>query len=265
MRPSWSGLLSNVMLTQNITHSGSVICVLWSLPFEMQMYAVLPLLYILIHRFPSFRTSWLIWLACVAASGLEFIARSNSDSLILRYFPCFFAGVFAWRLMAAQKRRLPSGLWVLVLVALVTLYRLEDVLRVYGPNWLGALHGTLRNDHRIWLPPYLDLVRDWFFCGVTGLAVPAFADITNRWLNAITKRVAMYSYGIYVCHVPILWLCFTVLHVGNVAVSAILSVFLTALVSFALYKFIEHPGIQFGKHLANQLANGITLNLRTAS
>lgn len=266
-RPGWPGLLSNILLTQNITHSGSVICVLWSLPFEMQMYAVLPILYMLTRRLPSFRTAWLIWLTCVAASGLEYVVRGrvNPDILLLRYFPCFFAGVFAWRLMAVKKRRLPGGLWALVLAALVTLYRLEDVLRVYGPNWLCALHGTLRNDHGIWLPPYLDLVRDWVFCGVTGLAIPAFADITSRWLNAITKKIAMYSYGAYVCHVPILWLCFTILHLGNVVVSAIFSVFLTALVSFALYQFIEHPGIQFGKHLAARLVNGISLNSRMAS
>ena len=144
-------------------------------------------------------------------------------------------------------------------------YRLEDALRVYGPNWHGVLHGALRNDHRIWLPPSLDLVRDWVFCGITGLAVPFFAEIQSRYLNAITKRIAQYSYGVYVCHVPILWLCFNRLHLANAAASAILAVLLTALLSFALYHFLEHPGIRLGKLLATRMVNVFAFNLKTAS
>jgi peptidoglycan/LPS O-acetylase OafA/YrhL len=148
---------------------------------------------------------------------------------------------------------------VLAIMTLVILYRLEDTLRVYGLNWQGALHGSLRNDHHTWLPPSFDLVRDWVFCGIAGLAVPFFSDITSHWLNAITKRIAQYSYGVYVCHVPMLWLCFDRLHLGNAAVSAILTIILSALVSFALYHLIEHPAIQLGKHLSTRLVNGPAL------
>ena len=38
----WKENLSNIFLIQNVTHSGSVLAVLWSLPFEIQMYAILP-------------------------------------------------------------------------------------------------------------------------------------------------------------------------------------------------------------------------------
>lgn len=259
--PGWPGLFSNLLLIQNITGSASVLCVLWSLPFEVQMYAFLPILYILVRRFPSLWAISLIWLGGVAIAGLEYLVRSgmNSDFLLLRYFPCFLAGVVAWRLMETGKRRLPGALWVLVLMALVALYRLEDILRVYGPNWQNLIHGTLRSDHQIWLPPSLDLVRDWVFCAAAGLAVPFFADIKSLWLNFITKRIAQYSYGVYLCHVPMLWVCFSLLHLNNVFVSAILAVLLTALVSYALYHLIEHPAIQFGKHFSRRLINGIAL------
>lgn len=150
-------------------------------------------------------------------------------------------------------------------MALVFLYRLDDVLRVYGLNWQGALHGALRNDHQISWPPYLDLVRDWVFCGTTGLAVPFFAEIQGRCLNAITRNIAQYSYGIYVCHVPVLWLCFDRLHLGNAAANAMLSVLLTALLSFALYHFLEQPGIRLGKLFATRLVNGHVPDLMTAS
>ena len=253
--PGWQGLVSNILLIQNITHNGSVISVLWSLPFEVQMYAFLPLFFLVILRFPSLWTISLIWVSSVVIAGSEYLVRiglGDSQFLVLRYFPCFLAGVFAWRLMAHQHRRLPNMLWGLFLLALVVLYRLEDVFRVYGPNWLEALHGKLRNDHQTWMPPSLDLVRDWALCAITGFAIPFFAQITNRLLNSITRRIAMYSYGIYICHIPVLWLCFDKLHLVNSATSAIVAVFTTALVSIALYHFLEHPAIQFGKHLTAQ-------------
>lgn len=105
--PSWPALVSNILLTQNITHSGSVDCVLWSLPFEVQMYAVLPVLYVLIRRFPSPWAVMLIWLAGVAVAAVEQFIRSgtcDSEFLLFRYFPCFLAGVFAWQLLATRAR-----------------------------------------------------------------------------------------------------------------------------------------------------------------
>ncbi|WP_263352998.1 acyltransferase family protein [Acidicapsa acidisoli] len=262
VQPGWQELISNFLLVQNITQSRSINCVLWSLPFEVQMYVVLPLIYSWTRHFPSLLNIFVIWLAGVGAAGLEYVLRSGKcdpDFLLLRYFPCFLAGVFAWRLMANRTKSLPGGLWVFVLMFLVALYRLVDALRVYGPNLFVPLSGALRNDHRIWWPPYLDLASDWVFCCLSGIAIPLFANISNDRLNKLSKKIAQYSYGIYVCHIPILWLCFIRLHLGYLAASAILSIFLTALVSFALYHCIEDPAIRFGKLLTTRLTDGIAL------
>jgi peptidoglycan/LPS O-acetylase OafA/YrhL len=260
--PGWTTLFSSIFLVQNITHTGSVICVLWSLPFELQMYVTLPAIYLLIRGFPSIGTVLQVWLAGVSIAGVEYIARSgrcDPEFLFTRYFPCFLAGVVAWRSAKTQSRRLPGTLWVLMLTALVASYRVVDAFRVYGPAMSSAFHGTLRNDHGVWWPSYLDLVNDWMFCGITGLAIPCFTGISSHWLNAISKRIAQYSYGIYLSHVPLLWLCFKKLHIGSVAVSAILSIVLTAAVSILLYHWLEEPAIRFGKRLTTHLDRRIVV------
>ncbi len=249
----WPASLSNIFLIQNITQSRSVICVLWSLPFEIQMYIFLPAIYLLINRFPSIKTTFLLWLAGIVVAGAEYLARGSScapEFLLTRYFPCFLMGVVAWRLMSMKNGRLPGWSWILLLAVLVGAYRAADAFRIYGPVLVDATHGTLRNDHGVWWPPSLDLVNDWVFCCITGVAIPRFTDITNRLLIAISKRIAQYSYGIYICHVPLMWLCFKKLHVGSVTAEAVLSAVLTAVVSILLYHCLENPAIRFGKKFA---------------
>ena len=250
----WKENLSNIFLIQNVTHSGSVLAVLWSLPFEIQMYAILPLLFIFMRRSQSLRMAYLIWAVGVGIASLEYIARSGGDMdfILTRYVPCFLAGVIAWRAMRSKNKNLPGWLWIVVLIALVASYRLADVIRVYGPASLGVLHAGLRSDHRIWWPQYLDLVRDWVFAGVTGLAIPHFAQIGSRGINLISKTVARYSYGIYICHIPILWLCFSRFHIRSATVSIAVSVVLTGIMSFVLYHWLEEPAIRLGKRTATR-------------
>jgi peptidoglycan/LPS O-acetylase OafA/YrhL len=249
----WPTVLSNIFLTQNLTQSTSVNCVLWSLPFEIQMYAILPLLFAWALRFPAPRAMYAAWLTAVAIATSECIARAGScgtDFLLARYLPCFLAGAVAWRLMTTRNPRFSGSAWVLFLVALVPAYCLPDALGGHRSSVIGALHGMVRNDHRIWWSAYLHLVNDWFFCATVGLAVPLFREIRNFRLKSINKHVARYSYGIYISHVPILWLCFTRLRVGSEVVSGLLAILLTAVISVLVYHCLEDPAIRVGKRLA---------------
>ncbi len=120
--PGWPRILSDIFLVQNITRGASVVCVLWSLPFEVQMYAVLPLIYLFMRRFPSFGVVWLTWFAAVMIAGAEYFARGrdfDTKYLLTRYFPCFIAGILAWLLLAERKKRLSGALWGVALALLV--------------------------------------------------------------------------------------------------------------------------------------------------
>jgi len=252
----WPSFFSNVFLTQNLTHSESILSVLWSLPFEMQMYLVLPVLFLLLSRFPSLRFATVIWLAAIAVACAEWALQhrtANMDFLLTRYVPCFLAGVFAWRIMASQSRRLPGFLWILFLLLLVAGYRAVDALRVYGPAAFCAFHGAVRTDHGIWWPRFFDLARDWIFCAATGVVLPFFREIRTGWLKLLSRKVALYSYGIYVAHVPALWLCFNLIHPGSLLIGAVLSIALTASLAILLYHLLEHPAIEFGKRVSIKL------------
>ncbi len=253
--PGWPTFLSNIFLIQNITQSISVNCVLWSLPFEIQMYAILPLLFVWALRFPSPRVVYVAWLIGAIIATAEYIVRSGSvdpEFLVFRYFPCFLAGVAAWRLMKVRSPRFPGWAWVLLLFILIALYRSVILLRAHGPVLDGGA-GMVRDDHRISWRIYLHFVNDSLFCAAVGLAIPLFREVRSRWLKSISKLVARYSYGIYVSHVPILWFCFTRVHAGSVVASALLAVVLTAAVSVFVFHKIEDPAIGVGKKITTRV------------
>jgi peptidoglycan/LPS O-acetylase OafA/YrhL len=145
----WPAILSNVFLTQNLTQSLSVNGVLWSLPFEIQMYAILPLLFGWALRFPRLRAMYALWLVAVPIAASEYVVRSASSTSFL---------------------------------------------------------------------------------------------------------VARYSYGVYICHMPILWLCFVKFQVGPALVGLVLAILLTPLISILVYHWLEDPFIRVGKQLAARVA-----------
>jgi peptidoglycan/LPS O-acetylase OafA/YrhL len=226
------------------------------------MYAILPALFLLLRRHTSIWAVAVIWISGIAIAVLEYIARNGNgdlDFLITRYFPCFLAGIAAWRLSRTFLSKISGTAWAFYLVFLALAYRFVDILRVYGAHFWSALHGTLRVDHRIWWPSFVDLPRDWAFCALTALAIPLFTQVEQRQVNGFTKWIATYSYGIYICHIPILWLCFVRFHLWSASVGAVLSTLLTAFTASLLYHLVENPGIRAGKRLASRMSSRLSL------
>ena len=215
---NWRGALSNLLLVQNITETGSVLGPLWSLPYEMQMYLFLPALFLLAKKLQSPAGLIALWLGTVTLALLH--ARFGHMPDLVRYIPCFLPGVIAYKACSRWRRILPFWGWPALLFGLYGLFMLEQ----------GRDNG-------------------WLICLVTGLAVPLFVEMQNPVLHRVSHVVAKYSYGIYLFHYFSIWLAFVKWHsLPMPAQCLIFSVSLVAL-SAGLYHLLEEPMIKTGNRL----------------
>ena len=70
MPVSYPTLISNLALTTNLTLSPLVLDPLWSLPWEVQMYAVLPALYLFFRRYNSWKMLAFGWASTILVACL---------------------------------------------------------------------------------------------------------------------------------------------------------------------------------------------------
>lgn len=240
-RMSWSQLLSNLTLTQNVTRAPEAIGPLWSLPWEVQMYVALPFLYILVWK-QRYKQLAAIVAGLIAANVIGLTVGVKAFRL-LDYLPCFCAGVLAYGLLRLVKYRISGNLWPSVLAIGITVYLCS------GFGW------PVRNI----------FYRDWAVCLSVGLLVPFFADMSPGVSSIVAHFVAKYSYGIYLFHVPALWLAFDRLRWLGVPLSMLVFLGTTAALSVAGYHLIEEPMISYGKRMSlRQLRRGQALELAAA-
>src|SRR6185437_1582460 len=135
--------------------------------------------------------------------------------------PLFIPGIMAF--VGFQRRRavLPGAVFPLYLLLLFAGYMAHPRL------WTG-----------------------WLLCLALGLGLPYFRQIRIRGVVETTRRVAKYSYGIYLSHVFVMVILFAyVPHLSNLA-RVIVSVVASYAIASALYRWIEHPMIQLGAAIA---------------
>jgi peptidoglycan/LPS O-acetylase OafA/YrhL len=230
--PGWGNVLSNLVLIQNLTLSPSVIDPLWSLPYEVQMYLVLPALYLAVTRRGGPAPLYL-WIASVVlALAQETTLATRLD--VVRYAPCFVAGVLAFARERQDRTRWSWVGWPLVILAAL------------GIRQLGLEAG-------------------WVGCLLVGLTVGRFREVSVRWINVVSAWIARYSYGIYLTHLPVFWLAFVLLRGTTLAVQIAVCAALSALLPVALYHWLEAPMIGRGASLAARVgAERVTAARRDA-
>lgn len=216
-------IVSNLLLIQNMVRPGSIINVLWSLPYEVQMYVFLPLLFVWInHRRISAQFLCVLWvLSAMLAFGHMQLLWDNGYLValqrlsIVRYFPNFLPGIIAYRIRYVGKMK--SFLWLPFIIFLVVVYALIPHTAV-----------------------------GWTLCLVLGIAIPSFGEIQTAWLRRISHRLATYSYGIYLSHQFAIWLVSDRMGSFSIWSRVAILIFLLAGLPVVLYHGIEKPMIKIG-------------------
>jgi len=217
--PSLRDAVANVLLIQNLTYSKDVISVLWTLPREVQMYVILPFIYLILRRFGSAPLVLLMWFGFFAAVP---------HAQVLSCVPCFFGGVLAYQLGREKTFRFSPFFWPAGLALLIGLHL-----------WFRQ---TVIDDYR----------SDYMLCMFTGCLIPNFRDMATGLLSRACHLVAKYSYGIYLFHFLAIWISFIKLAFLPAALQWILLGVLMAALPWTAYHALEDPLIRAGKRIASR-------------
>jgi len=228
-----TGIISNLLLLQNLSHTDSVIAPLWSLPYEMQMYLFLPPLFLLARS----TRAWpmiLLWAIAVfmgrQAEGLE---RHGILDLII-YAPCFLSGILAYKLTKTWRLRLPAFLWPPTLALITGLY-------LERPSYPTA----------------------WCCCLLLGIALPQFQEMRNFATRRICHVIARYSYGIYLTHFICIWLAFQAIGEKHEWSRWTVLLITVTVFPYVFYCLLEEPMIRAGEKPAAGLHTRIGSPVRT--
>lgn len=217
--PSKLAIASQLLLVQNLVHIKSIVNVLWSLPFEVQMYLFLPVLFIWARRRRAFFPLLALWAVSLIGAWIQPRVGALDRFSLLRFVPCFLPGIIAFSL--PQIPRLRSYLWPIFILGLVATFTLNPLLPM-----------------------------GWALCLVLGIAIPLFGEIQTKWVRTICNRIATYSYGIYISHQFCIWFALGVLAARPLWLR--LGVLTTSLVivPVLLYHGLEKPMIRVGIRVA---------------
>ncbi|VXB87486.1 Acyltransferase [Massilia sp. 9I] len=231
--PSITTIVSNILLIQNLTGAPSVTPVLWSLPYEVQMYLFLPALFVLASLAGQRAWCWIVALWIAAIVVILLVWRLGLNYELVKFFPCFLPGVLAYCLRHSPRRYPAAFLFLFVCAGAVSF-----------PALVGMGCSAT--------------VLSWVFCLLLGLILPQCRELRTAWLRSCGKTIAQYSYGIYLVHVPILYLLFRHFHAIPRPVALLLFGVVVPLLAFLAYHWIEKPGIAYGRVLARRI-NGVAV------
>lgn len=218
-------LLTNLTLTQNLFRQENMVGALWTLPLEVQMYVVLPFLFVFLW---ARKWSWVVALI-LASIPLAFVAILGSDRLgVLAYVPCFLGGVLAWKLSRTYAPIFPGWLWPVGLAAVSLI-------------WCRAIN----------LQPYDTYLR-WVFCVSLGAIIPMFHSLSNSPFTRVAAIVAKYSYGIYLSHVMVMDIAFKVLRESSPILQWGTFTILATAIPVLAFHLVESPMIQVGRMLGRR-------------
>jgi peptidoglycan/LPS O-acetylase OafA/YrhL len=225
IRPDLSTILANFFLCTSLFYKPNILSVLWSLPLEVQMYVLLPFIYLIGKKY-RMRGIIVLWLGAIIAAYVQ--PHVAERMIVAGYAPCFMAGIASYFIgFGSVRRRLPFWGWPVTIAAAAGIYM--------------AFGSGNRSEVA------------WFICLMIGLSAPLYADLGSRHLRKITGWIARYSYGIYLTHMYALWTAFILLKDQPLLIRCIVLVALSVGLPWLFFEFLESPMIKLGARLANRL------------
>jgi peptidoglycan/LPS O-acetylase OafA/YrhL len=225
----WKAFFSNLALIQNVTYDYNILGVLWTLPLEVQMYGMLPMLYFAVRGRQQY-VSLGLWVLSVV---LALVIPAISERLdVFRYGPCFTSGIVAYDLIRSKSRRwvLPAWVWPIGIAAAILLF---------GPH--DNLHLELK------------IQRAWAVSLLLGVLYANVREGSDSGLQPMLHWIAEHSYGIYLSHTIVMgfafytlsglpmWVRIIVLIAGSIGVPAL------------LYVAVERPLMLVGGRVARRM------------
>jgi peptidoglycan/LPS O-acetylase OafA/YrhL len=225
--PTLRTLATNLLLIQNITGNRDTMGMLWTLPIEVQMYVILPALFLLARRSVS-GIAGMFGLTALLALAVQYAPVPGLWRLTVATFgPCFVSGVLAYAILRNGPRKtLPAWTWPLLLVAAAPIFLLLN------PSPDHAESG-------------------WFFCLAVGLVLPFVAELRESAVTRVAHTICTYSYGIYLLLTPAIWIGVDVLRSEPRTVQWVAVAVALVALPWAAYTFIEHPAIVLGRNIVS--------------
>jgi peptidoglycan/LPS O-acetylase OafA/YrhL len=237
--PTAGELASNLTLTMNLTGSDLILDPLWTLPLELQMYLVLPVIFLLTSRVTDFRRVLGIW--ALSLMTAYFVAPISERLVVATFGPCFMAGVIAYALRERVTASLPAPLWIPAILLLIVAYIGIESLT------FGIHHVALQAG----------------FCLLLALCIPLFRQSASVAFNRAAHMLARYSYGIYLFHCVALWIGYYGIAPESETLKALISLVSLVVMAVASFHWLETPMIRLGARLSRPMAPRYTAEVRS--
>jgi peptidoglycan/LPS O-acetylase OafA/YrhL len=198
--------------------------VTWSLPPELYMYVLLPVLFVYARAVKKIWPLLAIWLLAVCFGNhlFDVPAVGNNFPLLI---PDFLSGIIAYVGFMRRKPVLPAWTLPLLLAVLFVGYMSGHAFRA-----------------------------DWYACLALALALPSIRQFEGAVAEKTSHTLATYSYGMYLFHPFSIVLGMYLLAGRPLALQLGVEVVTLTIFSVAGYHAIEGPMIRLGARVAAKLA-----------
>jgi peptidoglycan/LPS O-acetylase OafA/YrhL len=213
--PTWGLVVFQAMLIQDV--KVKLLGVMWSLPYEVEMYLFLPAIFFFVRQTFSLWPLLLMWLA-VLINTVGVPSSGHNFAVAVGYF---LPGVMAYVGFGRWEPRLPGWMLPLFLLTMwsIFLYR-------------------------------FDYHRGWFFCIIVGLTLPLFHQMRSNWVRGASRVIARYSYGVYLMHPFAIVIGMYLLRGRSLPVQLVGELIPLVVLPVVAYHVLEHPMIRVGSRLA---------------